>query len=74
MPLGPGKYDDLCEYVRQQAGVVGIEAQAAIVIVIGGSRGSGFSVKSDPVTIIHLPQILKAVAEQMKEMHKHGEV
>lgn len=74
MPLGPGKYDELCEYVRQQAGVIGIQAQAAIVIVIGGNLGSGFSVKADPVTTIHLPDILNTVAAQIKELHRRGEL
>lgn len=42
MPLGPGKYDDVCTYVREET-----EASAAIVIVVGGKHGPGFSVQSD---------------------------
>lgn len=38
MALGPGKYDDLCTYVREKA-----KAEGAIVIVYGGERGQGFS-------------------------------
>lgn len=40
MALGPGKYDDLCTYVRVESGAV-----MALVIVVGGNRGDGFSVQ-----------------------------
>jgi len=40
MPDGPGKYDDLCTLVRERAG-----ADGAIVIVFGGTLGSGVSVQ-----------------------------
>jgi hypothetical protein len=42
MPNGPGKYDDYCTRVREET-----DAHAAIVLVIGGKRGSGFSVQSE---------------------------
>lgn len=41
MPTGPGKYDDLCTIVREQS-----EATAAIVIILDGNRGTGFSVQA----------------------------
>lgn len=40
MALGPGKYDDLCTYVREQAGAV-----FTLVAIFGGKRGDGFSVQ-----------------------------
>lgn len=40
MSIGPGKYDELCTVVRE-----GAQAEGAVVIVIGGNRGSGFSVQ-----------------------------
>lgn len=67
MPLGPGKYDDLCEYVRNKAGVIGMPAQGALVIVVGGTKGSGFSMKSDALLIQMLPGILRNVADQIEK-------
>lgn len=60
--IGPGKYDDLCTLVREGTG-----AQAAIVIVLGGNRGSGFSCQADLATTIALPDMLESVARQMRE-------
>ena len=37
---GPGKYDYLCTYVREMS-----RAQCALVIVINGDKGSGFSLQ-----------------------------
>lgn len=38
MAFGPGKYDDLCTYVREQS-----EGESVIVLVVGGRLGSGIS-------------------------------
>jgi hypothetical protein len=62
MASGPGKYDDLCTYVREQAG-----CEAAIVIVIGGAKGSGFSCQAAPAVAAVLPTLLEDVAKQMRE-------
>jgi hypothetical protein len=61
MPIGPGKYDELCTHVREKA-----KAQGAIVIVFGGELGSGFSVQADPLTLKHLPSLLREVAGEME--------
>lgn len=66
MSLGPGKYDDLCTEVRERAA-----AAVAIVIVLGGNRGGGFSLQlaSHPRAVefvARLPGILEAVAEQIR--------
>jgi hypothetical protein len=62
MSLGPGKYDDLCTYVREQS-----EAGAAIVIVIGGNKGAGFSCQiTDPVIMTTLPNLLEHMARQIR--------
>ena len=50
MSDGPGKYDPLATYVREEA-----RADAVIVVVIGGYLGSGFSV-----------QALGSVAEEVR--------
>jgi len=62
---GPGKYGDLCAYVREHAG-----AQAAIVMVIDGKHGDGFSVQTtDPVLVLRLPAILEETARQIRALH-----
>lgn len=76
MALGPGKYDDLASYCIQKA-----KAQAVVVIVFGGSRGSGMSGKElrrEPVADFDvalrspavqklLPKVLRAVAESIEQ-------
>jgi hypothetical protein len=62
MTLGPGKYDDLCTYVRENAA-----AEGAIVIVIGGTpRGCGFAVQADLETTARIPAILETLAAQIR--------
>lgn len=55
--IGPGKYDDLCTYVREQSGAV-----AALVIVFGGNRGEGFSVQAPLSVQAMVPQMLRELA------------
>ena len=59
--IGPGRYDDLCTLVRASA-----EAEGAIVIVIDGTRGAGFSCQGTVEVINKLPQILRDVAGQIE--------
>ena len=61
MALGPGKYDGLCTYVRKAAG-----ADAAIVIVIKGHRGNGFSCQGDLATLRVLPDLLEQIARDLR--------
>lgn len=61
MALGPGKYDDLATYVREQA-----KASGAMVIVIDGRLGSGFSVQADLAALIALPDLLEHMAAQIR--------
>jgi len=72
MPHGPGKYDAECTAVQQSTG-----ADVALVIVLGGSRGSGFSaafVSHDPArpppALLGVPQILRDVADQIEADQK----
>ena len=60
MPLGAGKYDDLCTEVREKA-----KARAAIVIIVDGEKGSGFSCQAPLDVTISLPDILKNVIKGM---------
>lgn len=66
MPLGEGgKYDAQCEKLFFETG-----AAHALVIVIGGTAGSGFSMTSralDPVDVVTVAALLEDVARQLRE-------
>lgn len=64
MTFGPGKYDDLCTYVREAAG---IEEGGALVIIIGGKLGNGFSLQADFETSIAIADVLENVAKQIRK-------
>jgi hypothetical protein len=69
MAVGPGKYDDLCTYVREQVGIPWASESGGggvIVIVVGGNKGNGFSCQADPQTTLMLPEILDYIAAQMR--------
>lgn len=68
MPIGPGKYDDLATSVRRAA-----KAKTVIVMVIGGDRGSGFSVQTESPTAAHaLPALLRDMAKQIDRSLQEG--
>jgi hypothetical protein len=62
--FGPGKYDDLASYVREQAGV---EDGAVVVIIIGGNKGPGFSCQADLESTLMLPDLLEDLAKRIRE-------
>ncbi len=58
----PGKYDDLCTIVRESA-----EAETAIVIVLNGKQGHGFSLQTTvPTEKSRIADCLIEVAQQIK--------
>jgi len=59
--LGPGKYNDLLTAARTQAG-----SDAAILIVFGGNKGSGFSVQAPLDIQLGLPGILRYLADEVE--------
>lgn len=60
---GPGKYDDLCTLIREQS-----KAKAAIVIIVGGDKGQGFSCQAeDPAYLANLPAMLELMAQQIRQ-------
>jgi hypothetical protein len=62
MALGPGIYDALCTYVREQS-----QAEGAIVIVLGGELGSGFSVQiTEEAAALNLPKLLREMAAEIE--------
>jgi hypothetical protein len=54
MPIGPGKYDVLATVARE-----GASAKAVVLIVLGGTRGSGFSVQAEPGVGLDPPELAK---------------
>ena len=69
MPLGPGKYDDLCSHVRAEA-----KARGVAVIVLGGDKGNGFSVQGDAVDTLMLPDLLEVMAAEIRASLKRGKI
>jgi len=67
MATGPGRYDDLCTYVREQA-----QARGTIVIVIGGNRGEGFECQLDYETMLRVPDLLESMAKQIRDDMEMG--
>lgn len=62
MAIGPGRYDDVCTMVREQTNAV-----AAIVIVVEGDKGNGFSVQTlDPIVNDVLPTMLEEIARGIR--------
>jgi hypothetical protein len=61
MSVGPGIYDPLCTYVRETT-----DADAALVIILNGNRGSGFSCQSSTFAETSLPDMLEEVARTLR--------
>jgi len=59
--IGPGRYDDLCTYVREKSGAPG-----AIVMVFGEAGRSGFSCHASDDILFDLPAILRSMADQIE--------
>ena len=69
MPLGPGKYDDLCSHVRAEA-----KARGVAVIVLGGVHGNGFSMQANAVDTLMLPELLEFMASEIRASLKEGKI
>ena len=67
---GPGKYDDACTMAREATG-----ANAAVLIIIDGSKGHGFSVQTrDERVMFELPTLLRILAKDIEaELTKEGD-
>jgi hypothetical protein len=61
MSVGPGKYDDEVTLVRERT-----EAEAVILIVIEGKRGSGFCAQTNSNVAPDLPTLLRHMANLME--------
>lgn len=69
MAIGPGKYDDLCTYVREQA-----QAAGAILIILDGRLGSGFACQASIEATLKLPELLEEMARQLRADRDRGEM
>lgn len=58
MTMGPGKYDDVCTYVRKET-----NALVAAVIVFNGDKGSGFSIQAP----LYPPELGSQIIPEMLE-------
>jgi hypothetical protein len=62
MPMGPGKYDEDCTMVRERN-----HAEGVLIIVFGGSKGTGFSWQLSGALTLLTPQILRDVAKMIED-------
>lgn len=62
MTLGPGKYQELCTKTRIEARAIG-----AIVMIIEGRHGNGFSCQAPLEVQRELPTMLRELAHSIEE-------
>lgn len=58
---GKGKYDDACTIARES-----VDADGAILIILGGNKGNGFSVQAPEHMLRMLPDVLATMAEAIR--------
>ena len=59
--IGTGKYDKLCTLVRKRS-----RAKGAMVIIIEGDKGHGFSCQVNAEMLRLLPGVLRTMADQIE--------
>jgi len=59
---GPGIYDEDLTEIREN-----LDAKGAILIVIEGKKGSGFSCQISKLVTLNLPSILRQLADQIEK-------
>lgn len=69
MPVGAGKYDDLCTEAAKKT-----DAKGVIMIVLDGEKGSGFSIHATFEILIKLPELLENVAKQIRDDLENGSI
>lgn len=57
----PGKYDELCTEAREKAKAIG-----AVLIILSGNKGHGFSVQATPEAMFALPGMLEIMAAEIR--------
>lgn len=61
MAMGPGKYDEALSQAKRLCG-----ATTAILIVLDGAKGPGFSAQLNPVQLLSVPRMLRDLADQIE--------
>jgi len=61
MTMGPGKYDDLCTQLREQA-----QAEGVVIFIVRGKHGNGFSVQAPLEVQATLPEVLESLAWRIR--------
>ena len=61
MTIGPGVYDAEATAAREST-----NAQAVVLIVVRGDKGSGFSCQALEDVILDLPAVLRSLADQIE--------
>ena len=59
---GPGKYDSELTAACKSA-----DADSGILIILGGDRGSGFSVQATLDVIVSMPDLLRKLADEVEQ-------
>jgi hypothetical protein len=68
MPQGPGKYDEICEFVRDAT-----KAEAVLICVVNGNKGDGFSVTgTNWMLVLELPRMLRKMAQEIEDSFPHA--
>jgi len=67
--IGAGKYDEALTLARRQCG-----STAALLIVISGEAGPGFSCQADLDTLLTVPAVLRAVAAHIEADLQKGKL
>lgn len=61
MPMGGGKYEKALAIAARRA-----HATSAVLIILDGKRGPGFSIQATLEQLAALPEILEEVAQQIR--------
>lgn len=62
-----GRYDDYADRLQKE-----LQSQGVVLIVIGGEKGSGFSIAATPAVVVDMPSVLHEIACMMdRKMSDH---
>lgn len=62
-PNGPSKYDEACTAAREMT-----KAEVCLLLVLGGDKGSGFSMQTHDLGVVaKVPALLRHIADQIEQ-------
>jgi hypothetical protein len=62
-------YSDVCCHAMEEAAAVvdnGDGPRAVVLVVLGGKRGDGYSVRHNSAALAHLPALLECLAKRIR--------